>query len=649
MRKEGITMKRLIGFALALCLLLSCSSALAVFDFTGTLGNEATFETLEEARANAPAIIAQTPGSVAMGNAAAPHAAHPALDNFPAGTAFVYRSPDMYGGFAAARMNSTFLVYAEQVFESKDAAFEYIKTLGLIELVDSLRGSIVLVTPANGKAFAAADQTNFYNLETAVCGLKAKITQDGVRVTMADSDYYGTFKNLYVIGIEGGATFLNDYVVGVENFVSRIAGMLLFNGKMAPLSKIASLIPAYLVNADEATIGKYKAANQVDSFKAEDGKAIYFDQQFPVRKVIVAKDLPLQDAVKDAFERIFKRTMRIQVMKNGLISGGTTWANLTGDCAPYSLNRRVVIGRDGMTELGAKIIKTVDFDMFKDIQTHDGEYLTTWYEILPATLVEGEAKEGTIPLVLCLAGTGDDPLQVAEELGWIAICEEKGIAVVSPGHEGIFEDSQGDGVEYETMPKLIQYMLDKYPELDRTRVYVSGYSRGGRTTMKVAMGCPEMLAAIVPCAANQFIVSEERDAHLYETKMPCMLLTSTADVGTLFNATLNRTADAMITCMNYFARYNQIPEIPAGDEVTYPISGFKADSEIHMLLNDEFWNHRFFLNDAEGVPMLGISITEGLQHALYPPYAQLAWDYMEHFSRNPETYEITYTADPTDF
>ena len=91
----------------------------------------------------------------------------------------------------------------------------------------------------------------------------------------------------------------------------------------------------------------------------------------------------------------------------------------------------MVIGKDGTTELGAKIVKTIDTETFKDIHTSDGEYLTTWYEILPAAVVDGTAAEGTVPLVLCLAGTGDDPLQVAEELGWIAVCEEEGCAVAT--------------------------------------------------------------------------------------------------------------------------------------------------------------------------------------------------------------------------
>ena len=634
-------MKRIVGILLVLCLMLPAVSAFALKDYSGTLGNEATFETLEEARENAPAIVATYP------NESATQVAHPALNDFPAGTAFVYRSPDIYAGFCSPRMNTCVMVYSPEVFADKDAAYAYLQTLGIIELVDSVRGSIVLVTPANGTAFAAADQTNFYNLVTAINGQKGRVTGG----TAADGIYYGTWKFLYVIGIEGGATFLNDYVVGVENFVSRIAGILLYNGGMGMLSSIASLIPAYLVNADAATIAKYKAANEVDSWKAEDGKTVFFDEDYPVRKVIVANDIALEDAVKDAWELIFKRTQRIQVLRNGVTSAGMAWHNTTGDCAPYSLGRRVVFDKDtGITELGAQIVKTVDYEMFKDIQTLDGEYQTTWYEILPPCIVDGTAAPGTVPLVVCFAGTGDDPLQVAEELGWINLCEELGVAIVSPGHEGIFEDSQrNDGVEYETQPLLIKYMLEKYPALDASRVYATGYSRGGRTTLKTVMACPDMLAAAVPCAANQFNVSEEQNAFLFETKLPCMFLTSTSDMGTLFNATTNCVADALITTMNFFARYNEIPEITGGDAANYPISGFPVDREIHMIVNDEYWNHRFFLNDADGVPMLGISITEGLQHALYPEYSKLAWDYMEHFSRNTETYEITYTADPSDF
>ena len=646
-------MKRIFSLILAVCIL--CSIALAEsewpFDFTGTVGNEATFETLTEARESAPGVIGVLPGSANIRGAV--YDVHPALNDFPTDTVYVYRSPDMYGGFAAGRMNSTFLVYVPEVFADKDAAFEYVKSLGLIEIVDGLRGSIVMVTPSNGEAYTVDDQANFYNLLTAITAFKAKGTnEEGVNVTWTDSEYYGTFKNVYVIGIDEGATFLNNYTVGVENLVGRFAGLLLINGEMGRLNKVASLVPAYLVNADAETIEKYKAANEVDSYKIENGKTVYFDQELPLRKVIVANEaeVDVAAAIKDAYEQIFSQTFRIQVYANGFISGGTAWSNTTGDCAPYSLNHRCVIDANGMTEGGTQIIKTVDHETFKDIQTTDGEYLNTWYEIMPKAVVDGTAAPGSVPLIIGFAGTGDDPLQFAEELGLIHLSEVEGVAVVAPGHEGIFETLDGtDGVEYETQPKLIEYMLEKYPALDPNRVYATGYSRGGRTTLKLVMAAPEILAAAVPMAANQFIVTEEQELHLAETKMPIMFLTSTKDMGTLYDINNNTVAQPLLELMDKFAGYNGTEAFGAPDPEAYPLSGFAGDREIHYLLNDEYMTHAFFKEDANGVPMVGVSFTEGLQHALYPSYAFLAWDYMEHFTRDLETGEITYTEDPTDF
>ena len=62
-------MKKLIAVLLTLVLMMTCFSPALAEYYHQHQSNEATFETLEEARANAPAIIAQTPGSVAMGNA----------------------------------------------------------------------------------------------------------------------------------------------------------------------------------------------------------------------------------------------------------------------------------------------------------------------------------------------------------------------------------------------------------------------------------------------------------------------------------------------------------------------------------------------------------------------------------------------------
>ena len=158
-------MKKLLCLLLALMLLLSAMPALAL-DYTATLGNEATMETYAEARENAPAALQAVTGKN--------YVPHPAMADFPGDTAFIYRSPDMYGINAAVRINTTILVYTDQSFEDKWEAQEYLADLGLIDIINEARGAIVLVTPATPVSegpsgvtggFGAADQKNYYKLQ----------------------------------------------------------------------------------------------------------------------------------------------------------------------------------------------------------------------------------------------------------------------------------------------------------------------------------------------------------------------------------------------------------------------------------------------------------------------------------------------------
>ena len=135
-------MKKLIALALALILALSAASSALALTFKGEIGNDSTFETLEEAHANAPTFAAEIPANTAT------FVRHPALDDFPADTAWVYRSANMYGGQAAARLNTNIFVYTDEEFEDKAAAKAYLESLGLIDIIEEAVGSIVLVRPS---------------------------------------------------------------------------------------------------------------------------------------------------------------------------------------------------------------------------------------------------------------------------------------------------------------------------------------------------------------------------------------------------------------------------------------------------------------------------------------------------------------------
>ena len=189
--------------------------------------------------------------------------------------------------------------------------------------------------PADGTALPLRISPTFTTV-TAINGQKGRVA-DG---TAADGEYYGTWKELYVIGIDSSATFLNDYEWAPKLRVPhrRYAALQRQHGRA---EQHCLLIPAYLVNADAATIAKYKAAP--GDLWIESGKTVYFDQDYPVRKVIVAEDMALKDAVKDTFDQIFKRTWRIRPAewrlqrRHGL-------AQHHGDCA-LPLGRRMVFDR----------------------------------------------------------------------------------------------------------------------------------------------------------------------------------------------------------------------------------------------------------------------------------------------------------------
>ena len=85
-------------------------------NYSGSQGNKATFETLEEARMSGPLAVATLES-----NNGKTFKSHPVLDGYPKGTTYVYRSANLYGGRAAARLNTDILVFSEKSFASKDA------------------------------------------------------------------------------------------------------------------------------------------------------------------------------------------------------------------------------------------------------------------------------------------------------------------------------------------------------------------------------------------------------------------------------------------------------------------------------------------------------------------------------------------------
>jgi len=612
-------MKRKLSLFLAAALAAtSLTVPVSAMNYSGRLGNEATIETALEARES-------------IGEKA-----NPAMAAYPENTIYIYRSANLYGKTAAKRMNTAITVFSAEAYADKDAAMAYLKGLGLIDIIDEAIGSVTLVTPIDPeKGFGVADQYAYYLLQTAM-----------YNGSYGDFDYYGAFGYHYIVAEGKAATFVNEYIASEIDYISRIGGMLLIGGDMnTGLRQVAGYVPAYLVNADADTIEAYCDANTIDTYSRTGDVEEYYNQAFPLRKV-VTKDVETVDAaalVKDAYYNLFIKAMRIPVVKQALYSAGTQYAGYGNDEAPYSLCARNAL-INGKTEDGIYLFEHVE-DRFADIITDTNEYLETWYEFLPEEVLNNTAPEHSIPLYLANHGGGDDPVQFVDEIGLLDLMGEERIAAVAPYYQSMYAGRFGGGSDATVMCRalcaLVHYMLDTYPALDPSRVYVTGYSLGGGATFHAIMEEPGLFAAAIPMSAAGYAGTEEQQKNYDTVELPILLTTSSYDLGGAFNQAEVRIADAYVNTLNTFLGYDNMDAIEF-DFAANPISGFVGDKYTMKVLNDEYINHTWF-QCRDGVPMVGVSYTENLIHALYPEFAKLGWDWAKHFSRNQETGAVEYT------
>ena len=346
--------------------------------------------------------------------------------------------------------------------------------------------------------------------------------------------------------------------------------------------------------------------------------------------------------VNDAYYNMFVKAMRLPVGRSGLYSVGTPYQGSGNDKAPYSLCERNALF-DGVTEGGLHMIRKVE-DIFSEYQTEEGEYIQTWFEYLPEDVLDNTAPAGSVPLVLGLHGTNDDPRQYVDEIGLLGLAAREHIAIVAPEHNSL--GGLDWEIEREALAALVQYMLDTYPALDATRVYATGYSMGGGSTMKVILAAPELFAAAVPMSpvtnvGDVWTPPEEDLAQFADIDLPVMLTASTYDLANTYSSTEEHILEPLQGLVNRMLSINEIPTIETFDFEQEPYSGFEADRLVTKTLNGEYVNRTWYM-EKDGVPMVALNLTEELTHALYPEYADLFWDFVKNYSRDPATGEIVY-------
>ena len=126
-----------------------------------------------------------------------------------------------------------------------------------------------------------------------------------------------------------------------------------------------------------------------------------------------------------------------------------------------------------------------------------------------------EKVEGKLPLLINLHGGGprwfnnsfQQQLEIAAQVGMkrgfdLAELAGKGLIVLDP--------NSAERWNADWLDTMLDYVLETFPEIDKDRVYVMGYSAGGGATWRWINQSPDRFAAAAPCGFTGG--SEEDDA-----------------------------------------------------------------------------------------------------------------------------------------
>ena len=608
--------------------------------------NPATFETLEEVREHCVAVTSKL-----SGNERFPQILNPRLEDFPRGLVYVYRSPNLYGGETGARNNTSFLLFPDHRYETKEEARSFLEELGLIRLIDEAIGTIILIMPEKDGGYGENDLQHCYTLVDCLFSQKAWVEVDGKRCVPAESEYCGGYGKTYMFGIGKGADFMNNYVAGSrDQLIGRAAGYFTYGGKMCDAAKVSQYVPAFLVDPCGVAVQKFRRANKTNAYALENGISRFWNQAVPLRQVRTARDdgKGAGHWMEIAYRSMFQFLQRSANVMTRYLEPRVTGAYQGYVPAPpitrFALSPRNPI-LNGRTVVGdLEVILRHDKEMFSDVKSDanslpfssPGDYLDCWYEVLPREVLQGTAPEHSVPLLLANHGGGDDHLMFLDETGILLTAGEKGFAIVAPMHSGI------TFIAGTVLPRLVRHMLDTYPALDPERVWVTGYSMGGMATYNCINSHPEVFAAAAPMAMPLQQLPEGAEELFRKYDLPVMLLTSTYDFAA-WDAENNHLNEGGRLCLQTYARFNGIAPAEDFDYETYPVIGRSFDSLRITTVNGEWRNGEWLIKNGKGVPMVGLNVTEYLQHSLWPGYGDLMYEFVRHYRRDRKTGEIVYT------
>jgi len=246
-----------------------------------------------------------------------------------------------------------------------------------------------------------------------------------------------------------------------------------------------------------------------------------------------------------------------------------------------------------------------------------------YYQYVPDSINTDE--KGSVPLVLIFHGGGNHAQYQAWASEWPLMGGEDGFMVVSV--------NQHDKKTASDIVELLDYLLDKYPYLDSTRVYASGFSMGSIKCWDLAEQYPDRFAGIAPMSGS-FEASKE----IPDVILPVFYVGGEATGAAEFPRDKTGKVTAVESRIDFVLKMNKVTDSYSYDATANQWWGIAPD-ETQTIENPTFIGSvltlcKYKSEDGNIYTVFGSSSLK--QHEVYANDNRAAWDFLKQFSRNAD-------------
>lgn len=283
----------------------------------------------------------------------------------------------------------------------------------------------------------------------------------------------------------------------------------------------------------------------------------------------------------------------------------------------------------------------------KELHDADDE-IRFWASYVPLEAFDEDNTE-VYPVVFCFPG-GDNPIFLAEAYGFAEYGAGRYITIIP--------DADNCNIVVEEVERILSVIKEEYP-VDESRIYCTGFSKGGLASYNVAVSMPTAIAAIAPGGrlfGAQFDLPN--GSSLTDEQIETISALGGMPV-CAFGGTKESTVSAggVWTDENRIAGYNSwckanncVTEELTLDIVTelsenstdefYKTTGANVtDTEVITLDTDYYIGNVY---NEDGMNVMQILLEGGQNHWPTGDVASLVWDFFSQYSRDLETGELVY-------